>query len=116
MGEFEGGYFVEFGGNAGLKEINCGFVEGRAEELDTQFAGVLSEWSVPLVGGAGLLVEVVQLAAVPEPALDYELGSVGVECDAVSGVGLELDGIDSCFGSQFDYAFGCIEILVMVAG
>ncbi len=63
---------------------------------------------MPLVGGAGLLVELVQRASVPESTIYDELWAVEIERDRVGGVSLERDCVGSGSGGEGDDAFGCI--------
>jgi hypothetical protein len=64
----------------------------------------------------GLLIKIVQAAAVPQPALDNELRTTMIDGQRIGGVGLQLDRIRTG-------RFGCIhqrdrppEIPVVVSG
>ncbi|MNE80291.1 hypothetical protein D3C80_1768450 [compost metagenome] len=58
---------------------------------------------MPLPGGIGLLIELVECCAIPDGALiDLEILIVAIQGDGVGRVGLDLDGIGTtCLGRAY---------------
>ena len=113
---FEAGDLVGRGAEI-LQEVDGGFVKGRAEADQAQLAGALHDRAVPLPGGVGLLVEVVQVLAGPEGIgiADLKAPAAHVERHRVGGVGLQLDRVGSRLGCSLHDRQGPLQALVVVA-
>src|SRR5699024_2610501 len=90
--DLERGDLVHLGAEI-LEQVDGGGVEGAGERDHAVLPGPGEDRLVPLPGGVGLLVEVVEVAAAPQAVAvgDAEGGTVGVDGDRVRRVGLELD-------------------------
>lgn len=101
-------------GAQAVQQVDGGLVEGAGEQGDPALGGAGEQRRVPLVGRLGLGVEVVQAAAVPQPAGDAELRPVDVHGDGVGGVGLDLDGVAAGGRRRVDHAERPLQAAVVV--
>ena len=77
--------------------------------------GPLHQRRMPVPGGAGLLIQLMQMPPVPKAALDAERGPVHVNCDGIGGIGLQLDRIGPGACRGIDQSQRPVQIAIMVA-
>ncbi len=97
-----------------VQQVHGALVEGAGEQGHPAPGGPLEQGGVPLVGGLGLLVELMQAAAVPQPAVDFELRPVDVHGDGVGGIGLDLDSVGAGVGRGVDHRQRPVQAAVVV--
>ncbi len=96
------------------QQVDGGLIERAGEGDDSRVAGGGEQPLMPIVGGIGGLVELIQRLAVPQSALDLEDLLVAVQRQGVGGVGLQLDGVGAGFGGDLDGAQRPVDVAQMV--
>lgn len=71
---------------------------------------------MPLIWSLCPFVEIVELIAVPEPALDPEVGQVAVDGERVRRIRLQFDGISAAFAGTVDGGQCAFERAVVICG
>ncbi len=97
------------------EQVRSGFVKGRGEHRDAELASLLEECFMPLERRVRLLIEIVERAPVPEPALYPEAGPVVVDGYCVRRIGLQLDGVRPRRGRGLHKAQCALEFAVVIA-
>ncbi len=111
--DFVGGNFV--GGNVELfQKVHGCEVKGRRKAFHAELMSLFHELRLPFPGGIGLLVKVIFGDAVPQSAFIHETVIVAVDRQGVGGIGLQLDGIRTGFGSRVDDFHSTVIILIVV--
>ena len=99
-----------------LKKVDRALIKWRAEAEHAVLAGSLHDRPMPLPGGVGLGIEIVQVLAGPEAALiaDLEIATAHIEGDRVGGVGLQLEGMGTGLGRCIHDGQGTLQALIVI--
>ena len=105
------------GGSKIFQEVDCSFIEWRAEADQTKLASTLHNRAVPLPGGVSLLIEIMQVFPSPERIwiADLKATAAHVERDCVGGIGLQLDRVGARLSCCFHDRQSPFKALVVVA-
>ena len=103
------------GGVQALEQFHRRLVEGGGEHDQPQVPGAAEQGFVPLIGGEGLPIELVQGATGPQARLQPEARPVMADGDGVRRVGLQLHRIRAGPGAHLHQPLGPVEVAVMIA-